>query len=205
MSLSEFKDFSAGLQSITIALITVFGGAWALFQFFSLRALDVARLNLDKAKRELVERSVLIIGLKTEAFELDASFFLHVRVDMQNVGNGVDVVDWTKASMFARRFEKVGDIQFKASDQLLPAWRASSFQITEMRFVPGFSTSESFLVAIPDAGVYYIEFAIETSPAVRAQTFHDIGVELNVRDAVVWRADTFVCVSSETSRSPSAA
>lgn len=197
MTLNEFKDLSAGFQSIAIVVATLLGGGWALFQFFSLRALDKARLELEKVKRELVQQGVLVIELITESFDIAGSYFLHVRVVMRNIGSGFDIADWTQASMFARRFHKVDEITLAATDQVLLAWRAPSIAIREMRLMPGYSTSESFLIPIPQVGVYYIEFSMRVSSAVRAETIDAIekdGAKMSAEDFIVWRADKFVSV-----------
>jgi hypothetical protein len=204
MTLNEFKDLCAGFQSIAIVVAAFLGGGWALFRFFSLRELDKARLEHEKArlerekvKRELAQQAVIVVELVAESFDIDGSYFLHVRVVMRNIGSGVDFVDWTKASMFARRFHKVDEITLAATDQVLSAWRAPSMVIQEMRLMPGFSTSESFLMPIPQVGVYYIEFSMPVSKAVRAEMVDAIendGVKMNAEDVVIWRADKFVSV-----------
>ena len=204
MTISEFKDFSAGLQSVAIILATLVGGGWALFQFFSLRALEKAKLDLQKAKRELVERGVLIIDLVCESFEVDGGYSLHVRVLLRNIGSGLDVVDWSKASMFATRFETVDGTKLTNTGEVLLAWRSPSTLLREMRLIPGFSTSDSFLIAIPRVGVYYIEFAVPASLAVSADTMNDfakLGVRMNEGDSILWRADTFVRVPEVRSHS----
>jgi hypothetical protein len=197
LSVSDFKDLWAGFQSIAIVFATFLGGAWALFQFRSLHALDKARLELEKAKRELLQQSSLEVHLVTESFEKDGDYFLHVRVVMRNIGSGADFVDWTKASLSARRFYKAENHSLAADDQLLLAWRAPSMTVLRRHLLPGTSASESFLVSIPQAGVYYVEFAVHTSPAVKAEMIADIekvGSVINVADIFLWRADTFVSV-----------
>jgi hypothetical protein len=204
MTVNDFKDLSAGLQSIAIVIATFLGGGWALFQFFSLRALDKAKLALDtaklelqKAKRELVEQGVMVSDLVCESFEIDGSYFLHVRVLLRNIGSGLDIVDWSKAQMYATRFEKVDGTKLRNTDEVLLAWRSPSTSIREMRFIPGFSSSDSFLIAIPRIGVYYVAFSVPVSPAVSTDASNDFtkhGVQLNDGDVIVWRADTFVAV-----------
>ena len=197
LTVSEFKDLSAGFQSIAIVVAALLGGAWALFQFFSLNALDRARLDLEKVKRDLLQQSSLEVDLVTESFERDGDYFLHVRVVMRNIGNGLDIVDWAKASLSARRFYKAENYSLAADDQLLLAWRAPSMTVLERRLMPGASSSESFLLSIPQAGVYYVEFAMHTSPAVKAEMIASLQkdrVGINETDLFVWRADTIVSV-----------
>jgi len=197
MTITEFKEVSAGLQSIAIVIATFLGGGWALYQFFSLRALQRAKLELEKAKRELAERALLIIDLMAESFDVDGNYFLHVRVVMRNAGSGVEIADWTKAQLSARRFQKVDGIKLETVGDVLHGWRAPYLAIKEMRFLPGFSTNESFLIPIPQVGVYYIEFSIPVSAAVRADAVGDVsqtGASVTAETTVDWRADAFVAV-----------
>jgi hypothetical protein len=197
MTATEFKDVSAGFQSIAIFIATFLGGGWALYQFFSLRALQRAKLELEKAKRELVERALLIIDLVAESFDVDGHYFLHVRVAMRNAGSGVEIADWTKAHLFVRKVQQVDDVKLETVGEVLHGWRAPFLAIGGMRFLPGFSTNESFLIAIPQAGVYYIEFSIPVSPAVRADAAGDVSqsrASVTAGAVIDWKADTFVTV-----------
>lgn len=197
MTIGDFKDVSDGLQSLAIVIATLLGGGWALFQFFSLRALEKAKLDLERAKRNLIERGVLVIDLVCESFEFDGSYFLHVRVLLRNLGSGLDVVDWSKASMFATRFEKVDGTKLTNTGEILLGWRSPSRSLREMRLLPEFSTSDSFLIAIPNVGVYYVEFAVPASLASSSGTIEAVtkeGAQMQPDDVVVWRADTFVAV-----------
>ena len=109
MTLDHFKDLSAGLESLAIVVATLLGGGWAVYQFFSLRALDKAKLDLEKAKKDLVERGVLVIDLATESFSGDGGYLLHVQATIRNVGNLPETIDWKKTVLFARRFQKTGE------------------------------------------------------------------------------------------------
>src|SRR6267142_5035827 len=119
MTATEFKEVMAGIESIAIVLATFLGGGWALYQFFTLRAREKSDLQVAKANKELDERSVLKIELRTESFQIDRSFALHVQVVIQNVGNGVDAIDWAKAKMFAMRYNKTDANTLKSSGQKL--------------------------------------------------------------------------------------
>jgi hypothetical protein len=198
-SLSEFKDFSAGLQSIALVVATFLGGGWALFQFFSLRALEKAKLELEKAKRELLQQGILIIDLGTESFDIDGSYFLHVLVVVRSIGSGFEIVDWAKASMFATRFHKVDEITLAPTGPVLLGWR-QPYIAEPMRLMPGYSTSQSYLIPIPQVGVYYIEFSMPVSPAAMKDTLDAIkttGAQTYAEfefSEVSWPANKFVSV-----------
>lgn len=197
LTLLEFKDLTAGLQSIAIVVATFLGGGWGLYQFFSLRALEKSKLELTKMARELNQQGVLETDLVTETFDVDGIYYLHVRVVMRNIGNKFEIVDWAKAGMVARKFYKANENELAATEQQLLAWRAPSVVIKEWRVMPGATASESFLIPIPQAGVYYVEFSIQVSQAVRSgmvEAFEKNGTKMNAEDFYVWRATTFVSV-----------
>jgi hypothetical protein len=197
LNLLEFKDLTAGLQSIAIVVATFLGGGWGLYQFFSLRAREKAKLELRKIEQELVRQSVLEVDLVTETFDIDGIYYLHVRVVMQNIGNTFEIVDWAKASMFARRFYKANENEPLAADPMLLAYREPSMEIKEMRLMPGTTTSTSFLIPVPQVGVYYLEFAMHVSQVVRAEMIDALkrnGTKTNTEDFILWRADKFVSV-----------
>jgi len=198
LTVTDFKDISAGLQSLAIVLAALLGGGWALFQFFSLGAIEVARLELEKRKKELLQRGVIVVELVTESFEVEGSYFLHLVVTMRNIGSGVEIADWSQAILYATRFHKPDEATLAPIGPKLSAWQGESLIGTMMRLVPGFSTSESFLIPIPQAGVYFIDFRIAVSPAARADTVDSfetiIGEQGSVLGAVSWEGNKFVSV-----------
>ena len=197
MTLDHFKDFSAGLESLAIVVATFLGGGWALYQFFSLRALDKAKLELEKARKALVERGILVIDLVTESFHSNGSHFLHVQVNMRNVGNTSETIDWKKAIMIARRFYKTDGDKLEAAEQMLSGSQTSDLALNSITFAPGYITSQSFLIAIPQPGVYFVEFVMQASPMVRADVLHDIaqaGSKVNDGAIIVWSTNRFVSI-----------
>ena len=197
LTLLEFKELAAGLQSIAIVVATFLGGGWGLYQFFSLRALEKSKLELAKMKRELTQQGVLETDLVTETFDVDGIYYLHVRVVVRNVGNTFEILDWAKAGMVARKFYKANENELAATEQQLLAWRAPSLVVKEWQVMPGATASESFLIPIPQSGVYYVEFSIQVSQAVRSGMIEALernGTNTNTEDFYIWRATTFVAV-----------
>lgn len=199
MTLPEFKDIAAGLQSIAITAATILGGGWALFQFFSLRSLEKAKLELEKAQRELLQRGIIIIELRTNPMEDKGLLLVHVVVSIRNVGNGFEIADWTKASLHAKKVEEVVGGQVGFSDQRYVGQRSFSIDIQQMRLMPGYFTKESFLIPVPGPGIYYVEFSIPCSPMVASSVTEDLaalGRKVSPEDSILWKADTFVTVGN---------
>jgi hypothetical protein len=198
LTVTDFKDISAGLQSLAIVLAALLGGGWALFQFFSLGAIEKARLELEKIKKDLLQRGVIAVELVTESFEVEGSYFLHVVVTMRNIGSRVEIADWSQAILYAKRFHKPDEATLAPIGPTLSAWQGESLSEYMMRLVPGFSQSESFLIPIPQAGVYFISFGIAVSSPVRADTVDSfktiIGQQGLDFQAASWKANQFVSV-----------
>jgi hypothetical protein len=207
---TNFKDFTAGVQSISVAVAAVFGGLWALFQFRALRsdeqanlAAAQARINLEKARVEQSQGAVVLLEMTTETFDLQGRYFLHICAHVKNVGNRSEVIDWTKASIYARRFAKVDDVTISPDNVLLPAWVAS--KDLEERLQPEYSASRSFLIKLPERGVYAVECFLDTSSTVAADTATAIRAATGSDHTgdgigVYWKASTFVCVPDDGSR-----
>jgi hypothetical protein len=195
MTLDHFKDFSAGLESLAIVIATFLGGGWALYQFFSLRALDKAKVDLEKARMDLVQRGILVIDLAAESFQGNGSYFLHVQVVIRNIGNRSETIDWKKTVLFARRFYRAEGDKLGAADQMLMASQASDLKSTI--FEPGYTLSQSFLILIPQPGVYSIEFITQASPTESADLFKDMeksGVKVAAGSSLAWEANKFVSI-----------
>jgi len=195
MTLDYFKDFSAGLESLAIVVATFLGGGWALYQFFSLRALDKAKVDLEKARMDLVQRGILVIDLVTESFQSHGSYFLHVQVAIRNIGNRSETIDWKKTVLFARRFYKADGDKLAAADQIIMALQAADLRSTI--FEPGYALGQSFLILIPQPGVYSIEFMTQASPTESADLFKDMeksGLKAEAGSSLSWEANKFVSI-----------
>lgn len=197
MTLDHFKDFSAGLESLAIVVATILGGGWALYQFFSLRALDKAKLELEKARKELVERGILVIDLATESFRSEGGYLLHVQVTIRNVGNLPETIDWTKTVLFARRFRKTDGDKLEMTAQIQKGVQAPDTALSSITFAPGYVVSHSFLMPIPQPGVYFVEFAMQASPMVRADVLSDMakaGTTAADGTFIIWSTNKFVAI-----------
>jgi hypothetical protein len=200
ITLNDFKDFSAALESLAIVIATFLGGGWALYQFFSLRALEKAKLDLEKARKDLVARGVLVIDLATESVHSNGSHFLHVQVNMRNIGNTPETIDWAQARMIARRFHTTDGATLAIGEQILSGAQTTDTVLNTITFAPGYITSQSFLILIPQPGVYFIEFFAPASRTVRTDVLHDIaeaGAKVSDGTLIVWSTNKFVAISQD--------
>lgn len=49
MSLEEFKNLAAGIQSLLIGLAVLVGGVWTMVRFFSMKEVKKARAELERS------------------------------------------------------------------------------------------------------------------------------------------------------------
>jgi len=202
MTLDHFKDLTAGLESLAIVVATLLGGGWAVYQFFSLRALDKAKLDLEKAKKDLVERGILMIDLVAESFLSDSGYLLHVQATIRNVGNLPETIDWKKTVLFARRFHKTGEGKIEMNTEMHMGVQAPDTALNAITFAPGHVTSQSFLMPIPHPGVYFVEFMMHASPMVRADVLSDMakaGTTAAGGTFIIWSTNKFVSVPQDKS------
>ena len=72
MTLEDFNNLAAGIQSLLVGLAVLVGGGWALFRFFSLKEIKKATADLEKAKRDLQQRGHLQVEMHaTQIFSRD--------------------------------------------------------------------------------------------------------------------------------------
>jgi hypothetical protein len=198
MTLDHFKDYSAGLESLAIVGATMLGGWWAIYQFLTLRARDKAKLELDKARKDLVEHGILLIELVTESFPGDDGYLLHVQVVLRNIGNRSEIIDWSKTAIFARRFYKTDGDKLGADGQILGASPALYLDKLSTIFSPGYTLNQSFLIPIPQPGVYYLQFSLQASPVESVDLIKDMaraGAPVDAKSSIlVWSANKFVSI-----------
>lgn len=193
MTWAEAKDLAAIVQSLAIAAATVIGGGWALFRFLSLQSIRKARLDLERAKRELSERGTLQVTLHAEPAAAELGRFINLRATLSNVGNRSEVIDWNKSSVSARLVEGVADGVVSFSKDVIRGQRPTHFVSSNV--APGESLRHSFLFPVPVPGLYYIVFeahcsALESS-LVEAE---ELKAGIKKTGGYTWSEDLFVNV-----------
>lgn len=164
MTFGELKDLAAAIQSFAIATAALVGGAWALFRFFSLRTVEQARTELERVRRALQERGIIDIELQAAQMQWEQCYAIAVRVKLTNRGTGTEVIDWS--SSFLRAAKAMPSARPDAGCDFDENWilgqRPMGFSDTSL--APGECREHSFLVPVPEVGIYYLLFYALCSP-----------------------------------------
>jgi len=163
MALEELKDLANALQSLAVAVAVLVGGGWALFRYFSLRAiqhakagLEKTRLELERARRTLNERGIIEITLEAEQMLIGNDHLIGVYVELRNTGNGTEIVDWSSSFIGAKKVicESDGSVRFQG-DWILGT---RPEKLVYSNIVQGELNKNSFIIRVPDSGIYYLHF-----------------------------------------------
>ena len=167
MSPEDLKNLAAALQSAVICIGILVGGGWAMFTFLSLKTVDKARAELDKVKRDLASRGM--IEVRMTAVFLRASDgtgnYIQVRLELKNVGNGVEVIRWGESTVRAARvlYGKQGTPFLELASTGYHLYIDS--EVIFQTVAPGATENTTFLVPITQNGTYLIDAQMLASPA----------------------------------------
>jgi len=191
MSFEEFANLAAGIQSIVISLGLLTAGVWALFRFRAFRETEKAKVELDKLRREIVERGVIKISLNPSIVKSDTHKYIKLDMVLENVGNRTEVIDWTNAKIKLARC----DWQENGSRQLCD-WQDlccqfSSGLLGNSVIPPNGISGFGYISKSISNGVYYIETVIPGSPQTIAE--HDSAIGAHSKTNIVaWSYNTYI-------------
>ena len=163
MTLMELKELASIIQSLALAVAVLVGGGWALYRYFSLRSIQRARAELEKtrveierARRSLQERGVIEIDIVAEQMFLDGNYLISVCGNIKNTGNSTELIDYPSISMEARKVicSSDGSVDFSAESFIGKQPR----KIIDFSLAPGEVVGHSFIIRVPDCGVYHIRY-----------------------------------------------
>ena len=194
----ELKELAYIVQSLAIAVAVLVGGGWALFRYFSLRsiqhaqaALEKTQVEIERTRRTLEERGLIQIKLEAEQIFLSNDYLIVACATLRNIGNGVEIIDWSQSLM---RVEKViiksdGSIGF--SGKYILGERPKL--VTNSTIHPGAEDKGAFIIRVPDSGIYYIRFESVCSPqatqfAINKRELEGVAIKYG---SVTWGADIF--------------
>lgn len=161
MTLEHFKDVAAAIESIAIAVAVLGGGAWALYRFFSLRAIEQARADLEQARRSLRERGVLELTMHAEQITSALGHFIAVRVTLKNVGSGSETIQWSSNNLRATKVVSIEDGLLQYSKENFHGQR--NVVITDSTLRPEEILTVPLLIPVPEPGIYYLDFFVQCS------------------------------------------
>lgn len=101
MTLEDFKDLTASVQSLSIGFAAILGGVWALFRFWTLRESSRAAVELRAKERELRSRSLLNLTIKAEVTaDIEGiGRCILISITVSNPGNHAEIIRWQQTRL----------------------------------------------------------------------------------------------------------
>lgn len=187
MTYGDLKDLASALQSFAITAGVCIGGLWALFRFRALNEQARAHAELDRLRTTLERRATLGVSLTLAADELNTQRFVTARVMIENSGTTPEVIDWQRAGLRTARVSSFHDGTPVLATPI--ETRLVSYDPIEGSNVdPGETAAYAFLVPLPDAGVYLVEFYWERASEISER---DIALQGKVLQRKVRSNTTF--------------
>jgi hypothetical protein len=197
MSPEDIKNYAAALQSAIISIGILIGGGWAMFTFLKLKSIDKASAELEKVRRDLARRGMLeerMTAVFIRASDGTGSY-IQVRIELKNVGTGVEVIRWRESGVQAARV-LYGPLGAPVLEEASPGFHLRiDHEIIFQAIAPGATEGVSFLVPIGRNGTYLIDATILASPAEVEATAADAKRAGVVADLIALGSTTFLEVN----------
>jgi len=166
MDIEHFKNLADGIQSIIIALGVLIGGGWALFRFRTLKDIEKAKADLEKLKRDLLERGNLKIEMQASQFDAsDGSVqYISITLVITNVGNRTEIIRWSHSKIGAALIECAADGSMRLGGEIRAQVFSLYITLKASTIDPGNSEQYAALIPVEKTGTYFLESLIMGSP-----------------------------------------
>jgi hypothetical protein len=196
MNNEQFSKIASGIQAIVVSLAVIVGGGWTLYTFGSLQQVERARTEVEKLRRSLLERGVLVITLRPSQVKSAQPSTRYVLVDVavQNQGNSTEVIDWSKSGLRLTKVDvdRGGGLAF--GQTLDVGYSLPGRLVQSSSILPGQTRGLAFLVPLQQPGVYHIAFEAIISPTETAVHMREHALIGVTPDEVMWGASTYFSV-----------
>lgn len=167
----KFRNILTGVQSLIIAIGIIVGGLWTAKTFDLKKEAEIAKVNYEKAERELREKRVVNISINPSQMTIPNQKFRCIcsLVEITNVGNHPETLDWNGPCFRARKI----DFDDRGSTKVGPATgdmlTVSSGESVACRVAPGEMIRVPCLAKVDESGLYYLRFTVNASAAEQQQ------------------------------------
>ncbi len=187
----KFKNILTGVQSLIIAIGIIVGGLWTARTFEVRKEAEIARVNYERAEKELREKRVVNITINPSQAKIpnQKSRCICSLVEITNVGNHPETLDWNGPCFRARKihFDDRGDTKVgpPTGDMLT----VSSGESVACRVAPGEVIRVPCLAKVDEPGLYYLRFTVNASVDEQKQASDE-----GLRSFVQWSGSAFFWV-----------
>lgn len=194
MDIESFKNMASAIQSLVIAISILVGGGWALYRFLSLQAIEKARVELEKIKRELQQRGTLDIDMEVIPIGSFSGLgkYISVTLNLTNIGNRPEFVKWKDSVVCATIINRDEKGIPQMSSTIEGYYLSPLIQLEGSRIDPGSIGKYPFIIPIPEAGIYLIDSFVVGSPEESNLT-KTLAISAGVStETLAWRTSKYI-------------
>ncbi|RDK82941.1 UNVERIFIED_ORG: hypothetical protein DFO82_2243 [Idiomarina abyssalis] len=198
MNLSQIETIANIVESVFIAFAAVLAGAWALYQFFTLKRIDQARAEVEKLKRELKQQSVADVTMDAEIIRSSEGVFISVEVKIHNLGNRTELINLEESCLSATKVLKSTESFVNFSPEMIEGYRDPRTAREEASLLPGETQTETYLICVENPGIYYLDLEIQGSHESNEEykkILSSVGKKMEKDERFVWYISKSIVVT----------
>jgi hypothetical protein len=161
-----FKNLAAAIQSLIIALGVLVGGIWALYRFRTLKTIEKAQAELERAKRELASRGILEVRLEASQLTSTDGFggYIHLLMTLKNVGSGTEVIRWSDSRIEAALVMRNEDDELNLEEPTPASALGLNSGLVFSTITPEATDYYAFIIPVQKPGIYLLDVRLSGSP-----------------------------------------
>lgn len=171
MTLTEYSELSQIIQNIVISIGLISGGVWAATQFFLLRSINKAKVEIQTIEENLRRKPQILTTLKFNSLQIDGNNILMIDVVLENWGNFAESINPRDCKIVITPVEITESRDIGYSEKTFQAKQYIDPELPYFFLSPGTKEKIQFLAYLPSRGLYFIDFTAVASP-YSAEHFH---------------------------------
>lgn len=187
----RFKNITAGIQALVLAIAIPIGGVWTMLSFQLLNQMKLAEAQLRAQLNELRERRVVNIDIKASQTTMphDTMRYVSAMVEITNVGNYSEILQWHGPPFRVRQvlFGNHETPKFGPPTGTMMPIACGEDSGTEV--LPGEIVRLPCIAKVTEPGFYYITFTVSASEAIQREIPKEVSSK-----PVEWSSATYIIV-----------
>jgi hypothetical protein len=194
----RFKNVTAGIQSIALAVAVAVGGIWTIYTFSILGTREKARAEIDKDKADFEKAKVeqerqansgldIAINAKQEQLAGDKGYYISALVKITNKGLRNRFIDFSEPPLSVTKVE----FDENGNSSLSFLFDQKNILSDSIVLRTGTTVDYPFLVKVPEKGFYMISFGVELNKEEMEIHRQSGGPDVK---GISWGGDAYVLV-----------
>jgi hypothetical protein len=194
----RFKNLTAGIQSIVLAVAVAVGGIWTVYTFSILGTREKAKAEIDKDKADFDKAKVeqerqenfgldITIDAKQEQLAGDKGYYISALVKITNKGMRNRFIDFSKPPL------NIAKVEFDENGNSSLYYLLDQKNILSNSIVlrTGTTVDYPLLVKVPEKGFYIVSFVVDLNKEEMEVHKQSGGPDV---EGISWAGNTYVLV-----------